>query len=100
MQNRRKRRSFSQEFKKQIVDLYQSGKSRKEIIEEYDLTPSAFDKWVQQYRSLTEEQSYLNRDQTFIQSECLEKLRKEIETLKIENSILKQTVIIFSRMVD
>ncbi|GEN50389.1 transposase [Alkalibacterium pelagium] len=100
MQNRRKRRSFSQEFKKQVVDLYHSGKSRKEIIAEYDLTPSAFDKWVTQYSSALKEQSYLNRNQTFEQSECLDKLRKEIETLKIENSILKQTVIIFSRMVD
>lgn len=100
MKNRRKRRAFSSEFKKQVVDLYRSGKSRKEIIIEYDLTPSAFDKWVSQYNESSPEISDLNPTSDSIQSEYLDTLRKEIETLKIENNILKQTVIIFSKMVD
>lgn len=100
MKNRRKRRAFSSEFKKQVVDLYRSGKSRKEIIIEYDLTPSAFDKWVSQYSESSPEMSHLNPTSGSIQSEYLDTLRKEIETLKIENNILKQTVIIFSKMVD
>lgn len=48
---KRKRRTFTQEFKNQIVQLYQNGKPRSEIIREYDLTPSAFDKWVKQYQN-------------------------------------------------
>ena len=44
MSTRRKRRTFTEDFKKQIVDLYKSDKPRKEIIEDYDLTPSDFDK--------------------------------------------------------
>ena len=35
--------------KKQMLELHQSGKSRKDILREYDLTPSSFDKWVKQY---------------------------------------------------
>lgn len=42
----RKRRTFTKEFKEQVVLLYTSGKPRSEIIKEYELTPSAFDKWV------------------------------------------------------
>lgn len=42
--SKRKRRTYSEAFKKQIVDLYHSGKSRQELIREYELTPSAFDK--------------------------------------------------------
>ncbi|WP_393960402.1 transposase, partial [Priestia megaterium] len=45
---RRERRTFTEEFKQQMVQLYQSGKPRKEIIREYDLTPSSLDKWVEQ----------------------------------------------------
>jgi transposase len=45
---KRNRRTFTEEFKQQIVQLYQNGKPRKEIIREYDLTPSSFDKWVSQ----------------------------------------------------
>ncbi len=45
---KRGRRSFTDDFKQQMVQLYQSGKPRKEIIREYDLTPSSLDKWVNQ----------------------------------------------------
>ncbi|WP_078369073.1 transposase [Staphylococcus aureus] len=42
----RERRSFSSEFKLQMVRLYENGKPRNEIILEYDLTPSALGKWI------------------------------------------------------
>ena len=42
----RERRTFTEEFKHQMVQLYENGKPRKEIIREYDLTPSALDKWI------------------------------------------------------
>lgn len=38
-----KRRTFTTEFKKQVVALYENGKSRKAITEEYELTASALD---------------------------------------------------------
>ncbi|HGZ9587127.1 TPA: transposase [Staphylococcus aureus] len=38
----RERRSFSSEFKLQMVRLYKNGKPRNEIIREYDFTPSTF----------------------------------------------------------
>jgi transposase len=34
------RRSFTEEFKQQIVQLYENGKPRKDIIREYVLTAS------------------------------------------------------------
>ncbi|MDF2910765.1 MAG: family transposase [Sporolactobacillus laevolacticus] len=46
---KRERRTFSKAFKEQIVRLHASGKPRQEIIKEYDLTLSAFDKWVRQH---------------------------------------------------
>ncbi|AGK53976.1 transposase IS3/IS911 [Bacillus sp. 1NLA3E] len=45
---KRERRKFTEEFKNQMVQLYLNGKSRQEIIREYDLTPSSLDKWVGQ----------------------------------------------------
>jgi transposase len=39
---KRVRRSFTKEFKEQIVQLHDSGKPRAEIIKEYELTPPAF----------------------------------------------------------
>lgn len=46
MTERRSKRQFTEQFKQQMVQLFDSGKPRAEIIKEYDLTPSAFDKWV------------------------------------------------------
>lgn len=40
--SRRKRREFTEEFKLQMVQLYNNGKPRNAIIIKYDLTPSAF----------------------------------------------------------
>ncbi|HAQ0009358.1 transposase, partial [Enterococcus faecium] len=49
--SRRQRRTYSKEFKQQIVNLYLAGKPRAEIIREYELTPSSFDKWMKQAQS-------------------------------------------------
>ena len=37
--SRMERREFTDEFKMQMVNLYNNGKPRSEIIREYDLTP-------------------------------------------------------------
>ena len=46
MTERRERRTYSEEFKEQLVELLNHGKPRREILREYDLTASSFDKWV------------------------------------------------------
>ena len=46
---RRGARKFTDEFKKQMVGSYNSGKPSSEIIKEYELTPSTFHKWVKQH---------------------------------------------------
>lgn len=45
---RRKPRSYTDELKKQLVDLYHSGKRKRGICREYDIANSLFDKWLKQ----------------------------------------------------
>ncbi|MGE1162570.1 helix-turn-helix domain-containing protein, partial [Peribacillus simplex] len=45
---KRERCTFTSEFKQQIIQLYQNGENRKTLIEEYELTPSSLDRWIQQ----------------------------------------------------
>ncbi|MGW8958666.1 transposase [Paenibacillus sp. NPDC055715] len=40
------RRTFTTEFKKQMVQLYENGKTRAALVEEYGLTASALDRWI------------------------------------------------------
>ena len=42
----RERRNYTDEFKKKIVELYNSGKPRAELVREYELTPSALSSWI------------------------------------------------------
>lgn len=95
MQKRKKRRVFSQEFKRQVVELYKAGKPRKELIADYELTPSAFDKWVRQYDEVEEDEEETGL--TEVEKEVRE-LKKENAQLKLENEILKQAALIFGRM--
>lgn len=45
------RRVFTDEFKRQMVQLYGSGKPRKDVLREYSLTPSAFSDELEAYAS-------------------------------------------------
>lgn len=45
---KQQRRTFTSEFKKQMVRHYENGKSRAAIVEEYDLMASALDQWIKQ----------------------------------------------------
>lgn len=91
---RRTKREFTDAFKQQIVQLYNSGKHRSEIIKEYDLTPSAFDKWVSRINATGSAKEADNRSPEAAE---LLKLRKENQKLKMENDILKQAALILAQ---
>ncbi len=91
---RRNRRTFTEEFKTQMVKLYENGKPRKEIIKEYELTSSSFDRWISQYKSSG---SFKEADNRSPEEEELMKLRKENQRLSMENDILKQAALIMGR---
>lgn len=94
MTEKRARRNYNEEFKKQMVQLYNAGKPRTEIIREYDLTSSAFDRWVKRINNTG---STKEKDNRTPEQEELLKLRKENTQLKMENDVLKQAALIFAR---
>lgn len=92
--SRKVRRQFTDEFKQQIVDLHNSGMKRSEIIKEYDLTPSSFDKWVRQAKSTGSFKTIDNL--TDDQRELIE-LRKRNKELEMQVDILKQAAVIMAQ---
>lgn len=92
--SRRPRREFTEEFKLQMVKLYNSGKSASEIVKEYDLTRSAFANWVQKYNKTGSFKASDNRTE---EEKELIRLKKENQQLRMENDILKQAALIFGR---
>ena len=94
MTQRRAKRTYSEEQKKQLVELFNHGKPRGEIIREYDLTPSTFDKWVKRINATGSSHDKDNRTPEELE---LLKLRKENQQLRMENDVLKQAALIYAR---
>ncbi len=94
MTKRRKRRVFTDEFKRKMVMLYNNGKPRSEIIREYDLTASSFNSWVKRFNDTG---SFTDADNRTDQEKEMLRLQKENEQLKMENDILKQAALIMGR---
>jgi len=94
MTTKRPKRTFTEEFKNQLVQLHKNGKPRGEIIKEYDLTASAFDKWL---RRINATGSSHEKDNRTPEQEELIRLRKENQRLKMENDILKQAALILGQ---
>ena len=80
----RPRRTYTPEFKQQLVDLYRSGKRKCDIVREYDIAKSLLDKWIAQDNRTPEQQELIE-------------LRKQNKQLKMENDILKQAALILGR---
>ena len=92
--SRRPRREFTEEFKLQMVKLYNSGKPTVEIVKEYDLTRSVFMEWVKKYNKTG---SFKECDNRTEEEKELIRLKKENQQLRMENDILKQAALIFGQ---
>ncbi len=97
MPERRKpgtRRTYTSEFKQQLVDLYRNGKRKCDIRRECDIASFLLYKWIaQDYKS----SSFHEKDNRTPEQEKLLKLRKENQRLLMKNDILKKAALIMGR---
>jgi transposase len=94
MTNKKPRRTFTAEFKKQIVQLYKGGKRKSDILREYDLSASLLDRWIKQSE---QSGSFKVKDNLTPEQKELIELRKKNKQLEMENDILKQAALIMGR---
>lgn len=94
MSQRRKKRVFEESFKLEMVQLYNSGIPRSELVKEYDLTPSALGKWINQYNS---NQSFKPEDNLTEDEKEIIRLKKQLRDKEIEVDILKQAAVIMGQ---
>lgn len=85
--------TYDLEFKKMIVDLYQSGEAPAKITREYEISKASVYKWKKELGTSPEvtKKTELNHDAEYRQ------LQKEMAKLREENEILKKCVTIFSK---
>lgn len=94
MTEKRQRRTYTDEFKEQLVQLYLNGKRKCDIIREYDISSSLLDKWIKQSQTTGSFKEKDNRSD--LENELIE-LRKRNKQLEMENDILKQAALILGR---
>ena len=93
-QGRRTRRSFTDEYKAEVVDLCRhGGKSMAEISRDLDLTESSVRRWVAQAEIDAGRRDGLTSDE---RAE-LARLRKENRVLREERDILRRATAFFAR---
>ena len=85
MSKQGQRRKFTDEFKEQMVQLYLNGKSKSEILKEYDLHTSTLDRWIKQHQQSS---SFKTKDNLSENEKELIELRKRNKQLEMENDIL------------
>ena len=89
---RRARRTYTDEFKQRIVDLYNTGNySQKQLIRDYDLTETALNRWIRQANNSG---SFREKDNRTPEENELIRLNKEVKQLRMENDILKAAALI------
>lgn len=87
-------RKFSEEFKRQIVQLYDNGKSPKEIKDEYDIGSSTLHRWA---KAIRENGSTRAKDNRTPEQERILELESENKRLRMEVDVLKTAALIFAR---
>jgi len=93
---KRKRRSFSAEFKAEAVRLCQVGdRSIARIAQDLDLTETALREWVKAAEVNVSEKP--PEALTGAEREELQRLRREVKRLQMEREILKKAAAFFAR---
>ncbi|MBM7643969.1 transposase [Scopulibacillus daqui] len=91
MGNQKTGKKFNEDFKKMIVDLYNTGSSVKDLSSEYGVSDVSIYSWVKKYSPISLE------DGSSVTSDDYNKLQKQIRRLQEENEILKKAMAIFAR---
>ena len=101
-----RRKTYTEDFKKMIIEVYNTGKPIKEICEEYGVSTASLNNWINQVQPkekiskktiITTNKNKNNELKDKKDDEEISKLRKENEKVKMELEILKKAIAIFSK---
>jgi transposase len=82
---------YSNEFKQQLVELFQSGQSVTKLSREYGIPTGTIYKWVKELTPV------ITEDGKSVTPKEVKVLEKRIKELEMENEILKKATAIFAR---
>ncbi len=92
---RRTRRTYTAEYREQMVELVRAGRKPVELAKEYGVTADSIRSWVRQADAAEEAASAAGL--TVSEMEELKRLRREVAVLREEKEILKKAAVWFAR---
>ena len=87
----RTRRSFSQEFKLQVVKGLEGSKTLAQIVREHEIDHGVVARWYREYRKYGDN-AFLGNGKTYKEDARIAQLKRKIGQLTIENDFLKKAV--------
>jgi len=95
----RKKRQFTQEFKKEAVEYsLSSGKTVEEVARDLGVSPQNLTRWRKEYRKRGELAFPGHGKESLTpQEEKVRRLQKELQDTQIERDILKKALAIFTK---
>lgn len=84
-------KQYDEDFKKTIVDLYETGKTIADLSREYGVGHTNIRNWINKYQKITTSTGEITNNDELL------KLKKELQQVQLENEILKKAVAIFSK---
>ena len=88
-------KKYENDFKVMIVELLKSGRTAKEISDEYSINDGLIRRWKREYEAKSGD--FSKKREVSIEEQELKHLKKELREVKIERDILKKAVSIFSK---
>ncbi len=88
-------KKYENDFKVMIVELLKSGRTTKEVSEEYSLKDGLARRWRREYESKSGD--FTKKRELSAEELELKNLKKELREVKLERDILKKAVSIFSK---
>lgn len=82
---------YNDDFRKMVVDLYQSGSSVKNLSSEYGVSEVTIYAWIKKFTPMNLD------DGSSVTPDDYAKLQKEMRRIQEENEILKKAMAIFAR---
>lgn len=84
-------KSYDENYKKTIVNLYESGKRKSDLTREYGISYTNINNWIKKYGTIKTSNGEITTNEEIM------KLKKKNLELEKEVEILKKAVAIFSR---
>ena len=97
MENKRERRSFNKEFKKEVARLVtEGGRQVSEVARDLDIHPNIIHRWKREYLENTAH-AFPGKGHMKPEEEEMRKLKKTLADVTEERDILKKALAIFSK---